>query len=288
MGRELFEGAYRKFWDRIESHETPRYQNNPYEICSVVGEAEWSTPFVGFMVDGELHESINQLNAWQRNLADSGVWAAILAEYDENDAWSLRNHFVEPMVYFCLLQPSSTRDRLGLVATNGVHQANLSTQNGYKDVMDQDKRRPGRFLRRNEVELQLKRLTKGWSNGDRLLAALQRLDSATYRQQTFDYRNQASHFIAPRLELGEVQFVTRRIVPAKHMVQQADGSYRLEEIAGKKAVSYGFGGTRPLTLAEIVEANSREYHFAVAALHAYSDLLREALAQMPVRQEQGT
>jgi hypothetical protein len=285
MRRELFEGAYRKFWDLIEAQDIPRYQCNSYDLGDLVGKAEWSVPFVGFMVSGELTESINQLNAWLRNLEDVKVWAAILAEYDEKEAWSLRNHFVEPMVHFCLLQPSSSRDRLGQVATNGIHQANLSTKHGYKDVLDQDKRKPGNFLRRNEVEMQLQRLAKEWANGDRLLTALQSLDSENYRQQTFDYRNQASHFIAPRLELGEVQIVTRNVVPADHMVQQADGSYRLEEIAGKKAVSYAFGGTRPLTLAEIIDANSREYGFAVATMQAYSDLLREALAQIPACQE---
>jgi hypothetical protein len=214
-------------------------------------------------------------------MSDLQVWSGVLTDYGEEDAWSLRLHFIEPLVHYCMLQPSSTRDRLGRVATNGIHQANLSTKPGYKDVLDQDKRKPGRFLMRPEVETQLQRLAKDWTNGDRLLAALQELDSENYRQQTFDYRNQASHFIAPRLEFGEVQFVTRRIVAARHMVQQADGSYRCEEIAGKKAVSYGLGGTRPLTLTEIIEANSREYDFAVAALHAYSDLLREVLAQMP-------
>ncbi|MBK7324868.1 MAG: hypothetical protein IPI89_01630 [Propionivibrio sp.] len=104
------------------------------------------------------------------------------------------------------------------------------------------------------------------------------MDSESYRQQTFDYRNRASHFIAPRLELGEVQFVTRSIVPATRMVQQPDGSYRQKEIDGKKVVAYDLGGIRPLTLNEIIETNSCEYHFAIAALDAYSDLLREIVS----------
>jgi hypothetical protein len=180
----------------------------------------------------------------------------ILADYDQNDALALRNHFVEPMVYFCMLQPSSTRDRLAQVATNGIHQANLCTQAGYKDVLDQDRLMPGKFLGRPRTERQLARLAKHWAGADRLLAALQSLDSESYRQQTFDYRNRASHFIAPRLELGEVQFVTRSIVPATRMVQQPDGSYRQKEIDGKKVVANDLGGIRPLTLNEIIETNS--------------------------------
>lgn len=285
MRRDLFEGAYRKFWDCLEVPNTTRYQSNSYELCDLVGNADWSIPFVGFMVDGELRESINELNAWRRNLDQLEVWSEILKDYDENDAWSLRNHFVEPMVHFCMHQPSSTRDRLAQVATNGMHQANLSTEVGYKDALDQDRLTPGQFLGRKRTEKQLERLAKQWTGADRLLSALQCLDSETHRQETFDYRNQSCHFIAPRLEIGEVQFVTRSIEPATHMVQQPDESYRLEEIEGKKSVGYGFGGTRPLTLNEIVETNSREYHFAIAALDAYSDLLREVLARMAERQK---
>ncbi|MBK9027932.1 MAG: hypothetical protein IPN98_08815 [Propionivibrio sp.] len=204
------------------------------------------------------NRTLLELNAWRRNLANLKDWSEILADYDQNDAWALRNHFVEPMVYFCMLQPSSTRDRLAQVATNGIHQANLCTQAGYKDVLDQDRLMPGKFLGRPRTERQLARLAKHWAGADRLLAALQSLDSESYRQQTFDYRNRASHFIAPRLELGEVQFVTRSIVPATRMVQQPDGSYRQKEIDGKKVVAYDLGGIRPLTLNEIIETNSCE------------------------------
>lgn len=285
MRRDFFEEAYRKFWDFLEEPGTPRYQSNSYELCDLVGKADWSIPFVGLMVDGERRESINELNAWRRNLDQLEVWSEILKDYDENDAWSLRSHFVEPLVHFCMHQPSSTRDRLAQVATNGIHQANLSSEVGYKDALDQDRLTPGQFLGRKKTEKQLERLAKQWNGADRLLSALQRLDSESHRQQTSDYRNQSSHFIAPRLEIGEVQFVTRTIEPATHMVQQPDESYRLEEIEGKRSVAYGFGGIRPLTLNEIIETNSRECHFAIAALDVYSDLLREILTRMDERKK---
>jgi len=285
MRRKLFEEAYRKFWDLIEAQEMPRYQCNSYDLCDLVGKAEWSIPFVGFMVDGELRESINELNAWQRHLANLKIWCDLLGTYDEDDAWSLRLHFVEPLVRYCMLQPSSTRDRLGQVATNGVHQANLCVDADYKDFLDQDKLKPGQFLSRKKLEIQLAWLMKRWGTGAQLIAALQNLDSETHRQKTFDYRNEASHFIAPRVEFGEVQFVTRRRESFPELVKQADGSTRLIENSEKTCVAYGFGGIRPLTLAEIIEINSQEYDFAVATLAAYSELLREALPQIAARQK---
>lgn len=278
MGRDLFEGAYRKFWDCIESRVTSRYQRHSYQLCDAVREVNWSIPF---MVDGELRESINDLNSWQRSLDTLELWSGILADYNEEESWALRHEFVEPVVYFCMHQPSSTRDRLAQVTTNGIHQANLNLLDGYKDTLDQDK---GKFLSRSRIESQLRRIAGHWAGGHRLLASLQSLDSKEYRQQTCNYRNRASHFIAPRLELGEVEFVTRSIEPHEEMVLQSDGSYRMGQVPGKKYVAYDFGGIDPLTLKEIIEANSREYELAAIALDMYSDLLREVLAVMRERQ----
>lgn len=281
MGRDLFEGAYRKFWDCIESRVTSRYQRHSYQLCDAVREVDWCIPFVFYMVDGELRESINDLNSWQKALDTLELWSGILADYNEEESWALRHEFVEPVVYFCMHQPSSTRDRLTQVATNGIHQANLNLLDGYKDVLKQDN---GKFLSRKRIESQLSHIAGHWTGGHRLLASLQSLDSKRYRQQTFNYRNRASHFIAPRLEFGEVEFVTRSIEPHEEMVLQADGSYRFKQVPGKMDISYSFGGIGPLTLKEIIEANSREYELAAIALDAYSDLLREVLAAMRERQ----
>lgn len=285
MRRELFEEAYKKFWDHIEAQKTPRYWCNSYELCDLVGSVEWRIPFVGLMVDGELRESINELNKWQKHLANLKVWLELLAAYDEEDAWSLRLHFIEPLVYYCMLQPSSTRDRLGQVATNGVHQVNLCVDSEYKDSLEQDKLKFSQFLSRKKVEAQLARIANRWPASDRLLVALRNIDSETHRQKTLDYRNEASHFIAPRLELGEVQFVTRQIKPFPELVKQADGTTQLIENPGKPCVTYGFGGIRPLTVSEIIEINSEEYNFSVAALSAYSDLLREAMPRIAEKQK---
>lgn len=232
------------------------------------------------MVGGELRESINLLNAWTRKLAYLEIWSDVVCDYSEDDAWSLRLHFVEPLVFYCMLQPSSTRDRLGQVATNAIHQINLTNVHGYKDALRQDNLKPGKFLGRRQIEDQLSHIASHWKNGNRLVVALQNIDSEHYREKTFEYRNQASHFIAPRLEIGEVHFVTRRIVPLTQHVQRSDGAYQAEEVPGKTSVSYGFGGTRPLTLKEVIEHNLCECQFALAALEEYSELLREALGEM--------
>ena len=282
MWEELFEEAYRKFSDIDKNRKIPRYRFNSYELCHVVRDVQWRTAFAERMVGGELAESINELNAWVYHLNKLKTWHDLLVTYEDEDAGALRFHFVEPLVRYCMLQPSSTRDRLVRVATNGVHQINLAVDSDYEDVLDQDKLREGRFLGRKMAEAHLERLVKSWALGDSLMIALRRLDSGAHRRATLDYRNEASHFIAPRLEFGEVQLVTRRFLPDSEFeqLQQFMGDTFSIQYSRKLRVSYGFGGIRPLSLAEIIEINSQEYEFAVSALDAYSDLLREAFSQM--------
>ncbi len=234
------------------------------------------------MIGGELAESINELNAWVYQLNNLKTWCDLLDTYEEKDAGALRFHFVEPLVRYCMFQPSSTRDRLARVATNGVHQANLAVDTDYKDILDQDKPQKRRFPSREMIEAQLERLVKPWVLGNSLMIALRRLDSEKHRQATLDYRNKASHFIAPRLEFGEVHLVKRRLQSRSESdeLQKFMSDIFPVKDSQEARVVYEIGGVRSLSLVEIVEINSQEYEFAVAALEAYSDLLREALPRM--------
>ena len=277
MSRDLFEKAYRSYWDAIERRDFSDFDLHSYDLCEVVNGGVWHTPFAELMVGGELRESINQMNSWSGSLFDLRVWASVLEGFSEDDAWSLRDHFVEPLVYFCMHQPSAVRDRFGQVATNAIHQANLSVDKEYADVLEQDALKPGRFLRRGQLESQLERLSSRWVAGKSLLEELRKLDSNGYRKSTLDYRNRASHFIAPRLELGEVQHLTRSVGPATVMVKATDGYFYEEVDPGRMCVSYGFGGISPLRLAEVIEHNSKEYKAASRVLEAYSDLIREVM-----------
>lgn len=75
-----------------------------------------------------------------------------------------------------------------------------------------------------------------------------------------------------------IERLCRKHVP--ELVKQEDCTTRFIENSEKTCVTYGFGGIWPLMLAEIIEINLQEYDFAVAALVAYSDLMREALPQI--------
>lgn len=278
MSRELFEDAYRKYWDEIERRPIPRFGLHPFDLCEEVEDGSWLT-FTGMMVSGELRESINLMNSWRVHLFHLEIWSEVLLDYEGHDAQSIQMHFVEPIVYFCMHQPSATRDRMGKIATNSIHQANIATDSSYKDTLKQDEK-PRQFLSRRKVEAQLEKIGTRWIHGLGFLSALQKLDSSQYRKQTFDFRNQASHFIAPRIEVGIVQSVIRQVIPRTEMVEQQDGTYRPENVPNETVVSYGIGGIRPLSLKEIIEVNTAEYQLASVLLQEYSYLLREIVTTM--------
>ena len=92
--RVLLEGAYSKYWDQVDSRSTLLGAYHPYELCEEIEGVTWQVFFIGEMLAGELRESINLLNRWRRELASLTMWPEVLAEYGEEDAWSIRSHFV--------------------------------------------------------------------------------------------------------------------------------------------------------------------------------------------------
>lgn len=106
------------------------------------------------------------------------------------------------------------------------------------------------------------------------------LDSKAYRTFTRNFRNLASHAIAPKFEFGYTNMVTRSIVSATNLVRQGDGTYSAVDDPTKKCVAYGFGGTPPLDLREVLNANTGEYRLAAQAFNSYQTLLIELMEKL--------
>ena len=230
----------------------------------------------GEMIEDHLQETTNLMNEWWPRLRDWSAWLAVHdAIADEQDAGWLRRDLIEPLVFWCMLRPSAMRDLFGFIATHAVHQANLVVDRNYRDRLDEDaKNRP---LKRDQREQQLRRIGARWPGCKRFAACLTKADSKAYRDLTFDYRNLASHGMAPRFEFGHTNSVRRAVVPKSEIVLNADGTYSVDESSTKTALSYAFGGTPPLKLREMHAANQSEFDHARAAFEAYRDLLRELL-----------
>jgi|SRR6185437_7941824 len=274
--RKVYERAHVLFLDNLEIAPTPENFPLPYALCEKAQETHWPRmQFANLMVSGELSETINQLNAWREWLMDLSVWAKVLDEMDERDAWTVQHTYVDALAHVCLTQSSAVRDRFGYIATNAIHQANLNTVVSYKDKLEQDDEKYP--LGRKRIEKQLHKIGKYWTGSTEFNAALQSLDSEDYRRATWNYRNLAAHAIAPRFRLGITNFVMRGMTALPEMVQQPDGTSLMVDHPTKKAVSYGFGGTEPLELREVHALSLGEFRKAVDVFTTYSALIQEVL-----------
>lgn len=277
--RKVYERAHVLFLDNLEIAPTPEHFPLPYALCEKAQETHWPRmQFASLMVSGELSETINQLNAWREWLMDLSVWAKVLDEMDERDAWNVQHTYVDPLAHVCLTQPSAVRDRFGHIATNAIHQANLNTVIGYKDKLEQDDEKYP--LGRKRIEKQLQKIGKYWTGSAAFNAALQNLDSKDYRRATWNYRNLAAHAIAPRFRLGITNFVVRGMTVFSEMVPQQDGTSLMVDHPTKKVVSYGFGGTEPLELGEVHARSLGEFRKAVDVFTAYSAIIEEVLVAL--------
>lgn len=277
--RKVYERAYAIFLDKLEIVPTPKNFPLPYGICEEIRQAPWPyLPIIDQMVAWDLSETINQLNAWAEWLLHLSLWTEVLDHFDEQDAWTLQLHYVDPLAQVCLMEPSATRDRFGHIATHAIHQANLSTLEGYRDHLKQDDRKYP--LSRKQVEEQVAEIGAFWKDTQSFLEALKNLDTEIHHQATRNYRNLASHAIAPRFRFGHTNMVVRSICPATELVQQPDGSYLPVEHPTKKAVSYGFGGTDALELREVHRLSQAQFDQAVTVFNAYSTLMSEMLSAL--------
>jgi hypothetical protein len=261
----------------------------PYKACPLIEEVAWRTPALAAdpLVEGELRELTNTLNEWRGALRRWYVWLGVLEGFSDDEAWDLQWEFVESIAFQCLFYPSATRDRFTFVATNALHQVRMSADPAYPDRLTSDPK-PGkedkpRFLSRKESEAQLEEIASALDGGAGFAAALRSIDEDDYLELTRNFRNLASHAIAPRLTVGHTNVVVRRVVPATRMVQQPDGTYKDELVPGKQQVSYGFGGTEPLHMRVVFEANLAEFEKASACFTAYVSVLNKALGALPRR-----
>lgn len=280
---DLLRTAFNAYLQRMSSGSLePSESYLPYDLADVDGR-QWQL-LGNEMVKDELRELTNILNHWHGLLQRWHAWNCVIDTYGFDNAWELRREFLEALAHHCLLQPSATRDIFTFVATNSIHQARLVSCKSYPDVLEGDPKSPNdkpKHLTRQHKEKRLADLISHWSESTAFMSSLRNINDGVYRQKTSDYRNRASHSIAPRLGIGFTRAVVRSVVQATQMTKQADGTYEPTPISGKMSVSYGFGGTPPLDMEEARIVNLEQYQRARMCYQCYRNVLTAALASMP-------
>lgn len=271
--------AYARYHDIIESIRCQHPGLTSYDIVERI-DATKGTWAWHWGAASEVRESINSLNAWGVRLHEWQAWNRVVSSYDDKEnKWDILRHFLEPVAFYCMLQPSGFADRLALTTENLLHQANLRVFPDEPDQLAQDAQ-PHKPLRRSDRRRQLGALGVRWSKFPPFQQALSMLDGDEYRRLTRNYRNLSVHSFSPRLMLGEVLRAIRSIVPRKDMVRQNDGSYIYAEHATEKVVAYAMGSQQPLALEEAYEANLAEYRRAKNAINYFTSLAEELCDQI--------
>lgn len=258
----------------------------PYDPLPKIKSVQWANPLASAMIEDELGELTNQLNYWRACLQRWKVWNELLQKEESADVrWDMEFDWVEPIAYFCMLQPSTTYDRFTLVATNALHQISMTLNPGDVDELlgDPTPERTRFFPTRKQKEKQLKIFSRKWITGNYLINELGGLDNKEYQEKTRDYRNKANHGIAPRFSVGITNMVTRYRQPAMNHQRQPDGSYKPVPIPGKFTTAYGLGGINPLSMESAWEMNYGQFQCAAKIFKAYLALLAEAVAVLPCK-----
>lgn len=274
------------FLDRIEDSKglQPAATPLPYNPVPEIATARWQLFVAEAMVQDELRELTNQLNHWLGNLRRWHAWNEVLKEQDTDARWEAEWSWVESLAFYCMFQPSASRDRFIMVATNALHQVRMALDSAIADELLGDRTTPegDRFFpSRRDKEKQLKEFAKQWPTGKAFVQALGQLDDRGYRALTGDFRNRASHGIAPRFSVGITSTVTRTRQQATKLEQQPNGTYKDVPVPGKLATSYGFGGTPPLSMQDAWKINLAQFEQAHRTFDAYVALISEAVTVMP-------
>jgi len=155
--------AYARYQEALEQIRRRHPGLTSYDIVERVDAARGTFAW-WWAAASELRETINSLNAWAVRVHEWQAWNGMLSNYEnQEDKLEVLHHFLEPVVFYCMLQPSSFADRLALTAENALHQANQHTSSDEPDRLAQDER-PDKHLRRADRRKQLGRLGKRWTN----------------------------------------------------------------------------------------------------------------------------
>jgi hypothetical protein len=241
----------------------------------------------GWLLSSDFGEVINIYNAWAKQLNALWAWKELLQELgDDDNRWGVQHQFVSPLAYFCMHQPASLRDLILRFGTMAFHLGNLNgARINYKDQLPQDRKIFERlqkdianaseyFLSRTEGEKQLRSVSQGWEEADSFLSNLKRLNAQDYKSKTKDWRNRATHFIAPRLDRGHVQPVRRRVAFREVKVFNPDGSFTLGADKKTMQICYDWGGDEPLNLSAVVSENQIQCEIARSLLSNCESVLR--------------
>lgn len=194
----------------------------------------------------ELANTVNDLTRYTHQLA---AWCDVVDKLDDDGKFNVAHEFVDPLATIALNLPYVIRSRFIFAAAHLSHQAGRTkAHNGWKDDLALD----------DEIYFSQAEMVGGpWKKWTKLKTKLERIGDKTYKAKTKNFRNTYNHRFSPRVVFGQTNMVTRKVN------------------ATTKQVSYGFGGTEPLTLKLVVELLEEQCQTCYKAFESFQKLVQE-------------
>lgn len=265
--------SFERFLDHALASQKIATSYLPYDFAKQISESDWPS-LAGEIVGSNLTESANGINEFHSRIDQLDAWARVIAEMDYEDAWDTTHFLVSPIAHFCLLQPYALKERLVHAATQIIHQGNIKCFNDYQDNLPTDPvdlSKPKWPSGREKFNALLKISKKKWLSSGALGKSLAKLNGRQFEQQTLRYRTKANHSIPPHFEIGLGPFVTRYL-STDDMLPGTEPKV--------PRVTYGFGGTPPLKISEIVSICAKEHANAVDCYHHLEAVVREIFGKI--------
>ncbi len=194
----------------------------------------------------EIANSINDLSRFTHRLA---AWETVVSGLNDKQRFDLAHEFVDPLATLALNLPYVVRSRLIFATTHLCHQAN----SGVKDTSWIDELPLDEDIYFGAAD----GYGKGWKRYPKLKTSLEGIAGKDFREGTDDFRNSYNHRFSRRIVIGQTRIVRRSIDPKS------------------KAVTYGFGGTEPMTLKTVVELLGKQCERCYKAFEAFQRLVAE-------------
>lgn len=211
------------------------------------------------MVKEFAREIANGINAFTISLRRLTAWERVAASLtDEKERHSLLHEFVDGPVTLALITPYVLRSRFIFATAHLSHQLNLLREEGWQE----DRLPPDSGIWFEAADVQ----GRPWKHYGKLKIAAEKLGSKNFQSATEDFRNAFTHRFSARIGVGITNFVTRI----------------LDEGTGH--VTYGFGGTPPLDLGQIIAQLLAESEEAYTVFDRFQRLVAEQTAYVTTRQ----
>ncbi len=194
----------------------------------------------------ELANIINDLTNHVHRLR---AWDTVLVGLDDAHKHEVSHEFIDTLGTVALGQPYAIKSRFAFAVGHLSHQANQAA-----DGRDWKDEFPDKNLYLNDIEPYASR----WRKYRAFKLKLEPLAGKKFKQASDDFRNTYNHGFSSRFVVGITATVKR------------------EEIGGQ--VRYAFGGTNPLTLADVADLLAIERDHCYRAFDAFQALVEEQIA----------